>query len=364
MGREAPLLIIAAGGTGGHMFPAQALAEVMLARGWRVRLSTDARGARHAGGFPAAVARRVVPAASPARGGLAARLLVPLFLMLGTLSALVAMLRERPACVIGFGGYPTIPAMAAALVLRIPRLIHEQNGVLGRVNEVFARRVSALACGTWPTVLPAGVEAYHTGNPVRAAIRARAAAPYITPGDWPMDVLVFGGSQGARVMRIVPEAVALLPAEIRGRLTLSQQAREEDQEAVRAAYDALGLRADIAAFFDDMPERLARAQLVICRAGASTVADLTVIGRPAILIPFAAALRGEQAANAAPLVAAGAAFMIEEKALSAEVMAGYIAAILGEPEGANAAAAASLALGKADAAEMLADLVAKTAYAA
>ncbi len=357
-----PLLIIAAGGTGGHMFPAQALAEEMLARGWRVKLSTDARGARYAGGFPAEVERVVLPSGSFSQGNVLQRALVPFKILVGIFGGLWSMFRDRPAVVAGFGGYPALPGLIAATVFCIPRLIHEQNGVLGRVNRFFVKRVEAVACGTWPTALPEGVEAFHVGNPVRGAVKARAGAPYITPGDWPMDLLVFGGSQGAHVMMKVPEALAYLPEELLSFLTVSHQAREEDAAQVRAAYDSLGVRADIRPFFDDIPDRMARAQLVICRAGASSIADLTVIGRPSVLIPYPHATGDHQTANAAGLVAAGGAFAIPESQLTPEVLSGHIAAIIGEPEGANAAAAASLSFGKPDAAEMLADLVGKIAF--
>jgi hypothetical protein len=172
---RAPLAVLAAGGTGGHMFPAQALAEALLARGWRVELSTDERGARYAGAFPDAVARRIVPSATPARGETQGRFDVPLRISSGVLKAAGAMLRDRPRVVVGFGGYPSIPALGAAFLLRIPRLIHEQNGVLGRVNEGFARRVTAVACGAWPTQLPAGVPAVYVGNP--CATRCANAPP-------------------------------------------------------------------------------------------------------------------------------------------------------------------------------------------
>ncbi len=361
--KDAPLLVIAAGGTGGHMFPAQALAEEMLKRGWRVRLSTDPRGARYAGGFPDAVERQVVSSGTFAQGSRLTKLLAPLRIGFGILSATVRMAFDRPAAVAGFGGYPALPAMAASTILRIPRLIHEQNGVLGRVNRFFVSRVEAVACGTWPTSLPEGLEAYHTGNPVRAAIRDRAGAPYITPGDWPMDVLVIGGSQGARILSdVVPQAVALLPDALREQLTIAHQARGEDEARAKAAYDAIGVRATVRGFFDDIPDRMAAAQLIISRAGASSVAEISVIGRPAILIPYKHATDDHQSANAAGLSEAGGAFVIPEQGLTPEVLAGHIAAIVGEPEGANAAAKAALSQGKPDAAEMLADLVGKIAF--
>lgn len=186
------LLVIAAGGTGGHMFPAQALAEAMLAKGWRVKLSTDERGARYAGGFPDAIEINVVKSATFARGGIVAKLAVPFRILTGVAGAMWRMFRERPDVVVGFGGYPAIPAMVAAWVFRIPRMIHEQNGVLGRTNRVFAKRVDKVACGICPTTLPEGVEGVHVGNPVRASVLERAGAGYIPPGDYPMSILIMG----------------------------------------------------------------------------------------------------------------------------------------------------------------------------
>lgn len=331
----APLLLIAAGGTGGHMFPAQALAEAMVAKGWRVKLSTDARGARYAGGFPAAVQVVEMASATFARGGILARLAVPFRILGGIAGALWSMLRDQPAVVVGFGGYPSIPALVAAWVLRRPRMIHEQNGVLGRVNALFARRVDKVACGTWPTELPEGVVGSHTGNPVRQAVLDRAEAGYIAPGDYPMDLLVIGGSQGARILSdVVPAAVAALPDAMRRRLRVAQQARAEDLARVVAAYDAAGIAAEVAPFFTDIPRRLSEAQLVISRAGASSVADISVIGRPSILIPYAAATGDHQTANARGLVDAGAAIVIAESRLDAGSLAAQMAAVLGNPEAA------------------------------
>jgi UDP-N-acetylglucosamine--N-acetylmuramyl-(pentapeptide) pyrophosphoryl-undecaprenol N-acetylglucosamine transferase len=234
--------------------------------------------------------------------------------------------------------------------------------VLGRVNEVFARRVSAVACGTWPTELPQGIEGIHTGNPVRAAVRERAASPYIEPGDYPMSLVIIGGSQGARILSdVVPAALALLPEGLKRHLRIAHQARPEDQERVTAAYDTAGLPAEVAPFFDDIPRRLAEAQLVISRAGASTVADLTVIGRPSILVPFAAAARDHQTANARGLVEGNAAVLMPESAFTPEALAQQITTILTLPDAARRMADAALGLGIPDAAAKLADLAATIA---
>ncbi|MEW9919065.1 undecaprenyldiphospho-muramoylpentapeptide beta-N-acetylglucosaminyltransferase [Marimonas sp. MJW-29] len=354
----APLLIIAAGGTGGHMFPAQALAEVMLTRGWRVRLSTDARGARYTGGFPKEVEIVQVSSATFARGGLAAKALVPFRIAGGAIGAVWRMLPDKPRVVVGFGGYPSIPALAAATLLRIPRMIHEQNGVLGRVNEVFARRVDAVACGTWPTTLPEGVEGVHTGNPVRAAVLERAGAGYIPPGDYPMQLLVMGGSQGARILSdVVPPAIAALPMDTLRNIRVSHQARAEDHDRVANYYAEQGIDAEVQPFFDDVPRRMSEAQLVISRAGASSVADISVIGRPAILIPFAAATADHQTANARGLVEAGAAIMVPENMASTENVTEQIQSVLDNPDAALQMALAAMSVGKPDAAEHLAAMV-------
>lgn len=340
------------------MFPAQALAEAMIARGWRVKLSTDARGARYAGGFPQAVQVVVSDSGTFARGGVLARLAVPFRILAGVAGATFKMLLDRPAVVVGFGGYPTIPALSAAILMRCPKMIHEQNGVLGRVNKVFARRVTLVACGTWPTALPEGVRGEHTGNPVRAAVLERAGAGYIAPGDYPMSLVVIGGSQGARILSdVVPAAVASLPDDIRRHLRVAQQARPEDLDRVVAAYEAAGIMAEVAPFFADIPRRLSEAQLVISRSGASSVADISVIGRPSILVPYAAATDDHQSANARGLVEAGGAVLIPEKRLDAATLADQMAAILGQPPAAEMMARAALSQGRPDATERLVALV-------
>ena len=354
-----PLLVIAAGGTGGHMFPAQALAEAMLRRGWRVKLSTDARGARYTGGFPHVVEIEQVSSATFARGGLLAKALVPLRLLGGVIGATLGFLSDRPNVVVGFGGYPSIPALSAATLLRLPRMLHEQNGVLGRVNRVFAKRVDHVACGTWPTSpMPDTAKPVHTGNPVRGAVADRVGAPYIAPGDYPLNLLVIGGSQGAHALsETVPAAIAALPDSLRRHISVSHQARDEDAAAVTAFYAAHGIRADVRGFFTDVPTRMAEAQLVISRAGASSVADISVIGRPAILIPYPHALDDHQTANARALVEAGGAILIPESRLDAATLAQQIAAVLANPAGAEQMAAAALSVGKPDATDALVALV-------
>lgn len=340
------------------MFPAQALAEAMLAKGWRVKLSTDARGARYSGNFPDAVEQEVISSATFARGGPLAKAAVPFRVLAGAMAARRSMRRDRPSVVVGFGGYPTIPALSAAATLSIPRMIHEQNGVMGRVNQLFAKRVNRIACGTWPTELPDGVEGSDVGNPVRASVMARAGAPYISPGDYPMSVLVIGGSQGARILSdIVPPAISALPREIRAHVRVSHQAREEDVERVSEYYYGEGIDAEVQTFFSDVPERMSEAQLVIARSGASTVADLTVIGRPAILVPLASAIRDEQTANARPLVDAGAAILMPESQFEVESLSEQVELVLSNPEGAAQMARAALAAGKPDATDRLVALV-------
>ncbi|MEE3100608.1 MAG: UDP-N-acetylglucosamine--N-acetylmuramyl-(pentapeptide) pyrophosphoryl-undecaprenol N-acetylglucosamine transferase, partial [Pseudomonadota bacterium] len=339
-------------------------AQEMLRRGWRVTLTTDDRGARYAGGFPAAVTVKPVRSATFARGGAAAKLAAPFLIGLGLWETLRWFRRDRPSAVAGFGGYPSIPALGAASVARVPALIHEQNGVLGRVNKAFAPRVAALACGTWPlTNPPQGAAPLHVGNPIRDSARAAMATPYAPPvPDGPLNLLVFGGSQGASVLsRLAPEAVEAMPEALRARLVVTQQARPAEVDALAARYEAAGVTAEVAPFFTDLPERIAAAQLVVSRAGASTVAELTAIGRPSILVPYPSAMDDHQTANAAPLAAAGAAIAAPEAGLTGASLSGHIAAVLTDPARAAAMAEAARGLGRPDAAERLADLTGRVA---
>jgi UDP-N-acetylglucosamine--N-acetylmuramyl-(pentapeptide) pyrophosphoryl-undecaprenol N-acetylglucosamine transferase len=346
------------------MFPAQALAEEMLRRGWRVQLATDRRGLRYANGFPGTVERIELRSGTFSQGGLKAKLMAPLRILAGIREAIRLFRADPPACVAGFGGYPALPALAAAWRLGLPRLIHEQNGVLGRVNRLFANRVDRVACGIWPvTNAPGGASLVHLGNPVRDTVLAVLDQPYTPPdahqGEGRIDLVVFGGSQGASVFAtLVPGAVSLLPEALRQRLTVTQQVRPGDEGPVRAAYESAGVEAELAVFFDDMPRRIANAQLVICRAGASTVAELASIVRPAILVPYPHAMDDHQTANALALAAPGGAILAQEAELTTDGLARHIRAVLLEPGLAGHMAALAKAQGRPQAARDLADMVA------
>jgi UDP-N-acetylglucosamine--N-acetylmuramyl-(pentapeptide) pyrophosphoryl-undecaprenol N-acetylglucosamine transferase len=342
------------------MFPAQALAEEMLRRGWRVQLATDRRGLRYAGGFPEAVKRIELRSGTFSQGGVTAKLMAPFRILSGILAAMRQFRADPPACVAGFGGYPAVPALATAWRLGLPRLIHEQNGVLGRVNRLFARRVDRVACGTWPvTNAPAGAALVHLGNPVRDTVLAVLDQPYSPPGEGRINLVVFGGSQGASVFaKLVPGAVSLLPEALRQRLAVTQQVRPGDEGPVGAAYESAGVDAELAIFFEDMPRRIAAAQLVICRAGASTVAELAAIGRPAILVPYPHAMDDHQSANAMALTVPGGAILAPEAELTTDALARHIRAVLLEPGQAAQMAALAKAQGRPQAARDLAGMVA------
>jgi UDP-N-acetylglucosamine--N-acetylmuramyl-(pentapeptide) pyrophosphoryl-undecaprenol N-acetylglucosamine transferase len=352
------LVVLAAGGTGGHLFPAEALARELMGRGHRVALMTDRRG--HA--FPVeGVATYRVPAGRFG-GGLAGKLRALVEIGAGTLAAGRLLKRLTPGAVVGFGGYPSVPTMLAAARLKLPSLIHEQNAVLGRANRMLARRVRRVATA-FETVT--GLDAadrdkiVRTGNPVRPAILALRDLPYQPPVDGgPLRLLVTGGSQGARILsQIIPAALAALPEALKSRLSVSQQVRPEDLETVKAAYAESGVAVETRRFFDDMPARLTAAHLLICRAGGSTVAELTVVGRPAILVPLAAAIADEQTANAQSLVDSGAAWLLPERDFTVPALTALLESLLGDPGRLAAAAAAAHAQGQPAAARQLADLV-------
>jgi UDP-N-acetylglucosamine--N-acetylmuramyl-(pentapeptide) pyrophosphoryl-undecaprenol N-acetylglucosamine transferase len=358
----APVLVTA-GGTGGHIFPAEALAEILKARGYVVHLATDHRAARFGGAFSAHTIHVIASATLRGRNPIA---LTKTATMLGAgfAQSLTLLGRLKPVAVIGFGGYPTIPPVFAAAVRGVPSLIHDANAVIGRANRFLAPRVTAIAT-SFPDVLAAApalaAKAVLTGNPVRAAVVAAAATPYQPPADH-VRLLVFGGSQGARVMAdVVPAAIAQLDRALRSRLVVVQQARDEDLSRVRNAYAASGVTAEVAPFFANLPLRMAASHLVIARSGASTVAELAAIGRPSILVPLPHALDQDQFANAGMLENAGGAIRINQSAFEPPRLAAELAALATAPAKLAAMAAAAKSLGRLDAAERLADLVLKVA---
>jgi UDP-N-acetylglucosamine--N-acetylmuramyl-(pentapeptide) pyrophosphoryl-undecaprenol N-acetylglucosamine transferase len=353
------IIVLAAGGTGGHLFPAEALGHALKARGYRVHLVTDSRAERFAGKFPADDIH-VVPSATIGSKNpiVVAKALYTLWRGIRTARALFT--RLKPKAVIGFGGYPTVPPLLAASGMSIPTVIHEQNAVMGRANKMLANKVKAIAGG----FLPEGSGQYAaktvvTGNPVRPGVIAAAEMPY-RPSEVndPFNLVVFGGSQGAQFFSTaIPSAVCILDESLRKRLNIVQQARPEDKDAVTASYAKLGMQAEVSPFFGDMPAKIANANLVICRSGASTVSELAVIGRPSVLVPYPYALDHDQAANAAALKAKGGAEVIAQSALSAEKLSKIIGAAMAEPERLAGIAAAARETGKPHAAEILADLV-------
>ncbi|MDX2159386.1 MAG: undecaprenyldiphospho-muramoylpentapeptide beta-N-acetylglucosaminyltransferase [Hyphomicrobiaceae bacterium] len=355
--------MLAAGGTGGHLFPAQALAEELGRRGLAVDLITDMRGDRYGMGFPA---RKVyqVPAATLAGANPLTAARTVLTLAKGVRAAGRILAEVKPGAVIGFGGYPSFPPLVAASLKGIPTALHEQNAVLGRANRMLARRVTAIATSFETVKLLEGTakdKARFTGNPVRDAVIEWARVPYEPsgPGE-PFHLLVFGGSQGARFFsETVPPALAQLPEPMRQRLRVVQQARPEDKDGVIAAYRAgsAPIAATVESFFQNLPELMAASHLVIARAGASSVAELTVLGRPSILVPLPHALDNDQLANATRLAEAGGAICLEQQLITPERLATHIAELMAAPDQLAAGAEAARSQGRPDAVQRLADLV-------
>jgi len=356
------LVVIAAGGTGGHMFPARAFADELRARGWQTALISDSRGLRYAAEFPADW-KEEIEAASP---NFRKPWTVPgaaLKINAGISKASRLLKQHRPALVAGFGGYPAFPALAAARRQGVPIIIHEQNAVLGRVNRQFARHAKLVASG-FPRLdfLPSGSAHIAVGNPVRAPILAAAARPY-PDASGQLVVFITGGSQGSRIIgETVPLAIVNhLPPPLLSRIKVVQQVREEQVEAVRSIYRNMKVDCELAPFFSDMPDRLAQAHLVIARSGAGTVSELAAVGRPSILIPLAIAMDDHQAANAEALTEAGAADMLLEANATPQLLGALIAARLSDPEDLKARAAAAKAAARPHAAQELAELAERIA---
>ena len=361
----APVLV-SAGGTGGHLFPAEALAAALIKRGITVHLVTDRRAERYGAAFSEQTIHVVSSATFGSRNPIAL-IRTAAMLGLGYFQARTLLARLKPAAVVGFGGYPTVPPVLAAARTGLPSLIHDANAVIGRANRFLATRVAAIAT-SFPDVFRAAPElaakATLTGNPVRPAAVEAAATPYPAPAD-PLRLLIFGGSQGARVMAdIVPSAMGLLDAALQARLAIVQQARDEDLARVRAAYDKLGVTSETAPFFADLPARIAASHLIVSRSGASTVAELAAIGRPAILVPLPHALDQDQFANAGVLEGAGGAIRLTQDAFTPSRLAAEVVALAAAPQRLATMAAAAKSVGRLDAAERLADLVLQVAASA
>lgn len=353
-------VMLAAGGTGGHLFPAFALAQELGRRGIAVDLVTDERGDRYGTDFPARAMHTVPSATLAGRSPVAAAKTI-MSLANGVRAAYGLLGRVRPGAVIGFGGYPTFPPLVAAKLRGIPTAIHEANAVLGRANRMLASRVSRIATSFEQTALLDSAlvsRVRFTGNPVRDAVIAVSAQPYQAPAPGePFNLLVFGGSQGARYFsEAVPPAIDQLTLNQRARLRITQQCREEDIADVRAAYAAAGVTAELATFFKDLPERMAKSHLVIGRAGASTMAELTVLGRPGVLVPLPHAVDNDQLRNATRLAEAGAGWCLEQKNLTDEKLSETIASLMEQPSALTSAAEAAKKLGRPDAVVRLADL--------
>ncbi len=353
-------IAIAAGGTGGHLFPAEALAAVLIARGHRVVLFTDARASANGSAVFEGLEQHVIRGAGIAGRGARRGIAAAASLARGTAQARRILARSEFGCVVGFGGYPSVPPVLAAR--SIPRrpaiLLQEQNAVLGRANRVLARLADRLALGFADTArVPARTATTLTGNPVRPAIRALAGRAYVPPSDT-IHLLVLGGSLGARIFSdIVPPAIAALPETLRARLRITQQCRAEDLPAVRDAYAAIGLAPELAPFFPDIAPRLAQAHLLIARAGASTCAEIAAIGIPSLLVPLPGAIDDHQAANAEALRAGGAATVMKQTHFTPAALTACLTGLLSEPARLAVMAEAALRQGRPDASEILADLV-------
>lgn len=354
-----PHLVIAAGGTGGHMVPAHVLGQEMTARGYAVSLITDERGLKYPGLFEGCP-RHVVESGSLSGANPVGWLKALVSIRKGRAAAKAIYRREQPVAVVGFGGYPTLPALLGAFAAGVPTIIHDSNTVLGRVNRILAGRVNVIATA-FPNIrrLPIrqGGKVALVGNPVRAEIVALRDRPF-PAFDGEIHLLIIGGSQGATVLsKVVPAAIDRLPADLKRRIRVTQQCRPEDIDQVRTAYAAVGVRADLATFLQDMPERLASAHLVIARSGASTVSELAVAGRPAIFVPLPTSTDNHQVYNAQEMVEAGGAQMILQPEFTPDNVAAAIQNFLGSPAKLSAAAQAARSTGRPDAAAKLADIV-------
>jgi len=356
-----PLVVLAAGGTGGHVFPAEALAAELSSRGYQLALVTDRRGGDLSGRLGELETHRV-RAGGIAGKGVFARILSAIELTVGTVQAWFLLRRLKPAVVVGFGGYASVPTMLAAAYSGIKAAIHEQNSVLGRANRMLASRVETIATSFEKvSEIPENAKSniIVTGMPVRLAVtivRDRAYPSISREGD--INLAVFGGSQGAHIFSVVvPDAMKRLDESLRRRIKITQQSRQEDIDLANSVYRTIGIEAELSTFFNDVPDRIADSHLVICRSGASSIAELTTIGRPAILVPYRHAVDDHQSRNAHAVDEVGGGWLIPEKAFTGVVLAERLAALFAIPRILENAATAAKSAGVPDAAARLADMV-------
>jgi UDP-N-acetylglucosamine--N-acetylmuramyl-(pentapeptide) pyrophosphoryl-undecaprenol N-acetylglucosamine transferase len=355
------VIMLAAGGTGGHLFPALALSEEMIRRGYEIDLMTDTRGNTFGADFPARKVHKVPAATFRGRSPIEATK------TLGTLgngfqAAYKIMGEIGPKAVMGFGGYPTLAPLLAAMGRGIPTLIHEQNSVMGQANRFLAPMVKAIACSFEKTKYLEGkvlAKMRVTGTPLRSNVLALRDVPYRPPSSQgQLNVLVFGGSQGAQHFSdLIPKSLQILPDQIRDRLFVVQQCRAEDIDRVFDTYEAAGIAAELATFFDDLPKRMSDAHLIVARSGATTVAELCALGRPSVLIPLPHAKDNDQLENATRLETAGGAWCFQQSSLTQERLATTIRRLLEDPSALVKAAANARALANYAAVEKLGDLL-------
>jgi UDP-N-acetylglucosamine--N-acetylmuramyl-(pentapeptide) pyrophosphoryl-undecaprenol N-acetylglucosamine transferase len=354
-------IILASGGTGGHVFPARAVAQELLTRGYKVTLMTDRRGEKYEAMFPG-VDIVEVQSGSPSIGGLLGKIKATVKLGFGTLQSALFLRKTRPLAVIGFGGYPSMPPSFAASLCKIPLVLHEQNAVLGRVNRLLAGQASKIAV-SFPNTETAEIQIQNkmtfTGNPVRQeilALHCEGRAPLDDAGK--IELLILGGSQGATILSdVVPGAVALLHDELQQRLHITQQCRKEDLDRVDAVYEETQATNTLSAFFDNMPELLSKAHLVIARSGASTMAEIAAVGRAAIYVPYKFAMDNHQYKNACTSVERGAAELIHQDDFTVEILSQKLSELLLDPEKISVMAKGASHCAEVSAAQKMADIV-------
>ena len=349
-------IILSAGGTGGHLFPAQALAYELKKCGWSVHLATDNRAKKYVNTFPTD-SIHIIDSATPSGKNPFKLFTVARTLMRGVRQSRKLINEIKPSIVVGFGGYPTIPPLWAAVGV-VPTLIHEQNAVMGRANKLLSSKVDKIAGGFLKSEGPLAHKIVETGNPVRPKVLAYSDSPYAAPGaDGKIKLVIFGGSQGAHYFsKTLPDALETLPKSLLTRLEVTHQVRLEDDNLVRERYTNLGINFEIAPFFDNLPERISQAHLVIARAGASTVAEIAALGRPAILVPYPHALDHDQAANAAALQAQGGALVKRQDSLDSKTLSMLLLDLFGNSQKLSEMAVCAGRSGKPDAVKLLVEL--------